>query len=227
MDTANTRDDPVSQQVVATNVHLFTLSLFRWKSVYRPARHSFPSSTQSTTTASSFRIEDIIGEPNVYECKSCRRQFRQESDRKRHATLVHDTYEAEVAESRSSPYRKYIGGAKEDIAQIIEIVPQADKNGRLFQLLKANPSETIVVASPAPLDLFLFAFVESERCLILVVTKQSADEIGAFLSERAAEELDDARRSNAETMVRSAATVHRWYTLVDVLIARSWKLAIF
>ena len=46
-----------------------------------------------------------------------------------------------------------LGGANEDIAQSIEVVPQANKKDRLFQLLEANLSEPIVVAPP-PLDFF-------------------------------------------------------------------------
>ena len=46
-----------------------------------------------------------------------------------------------------------LGGANEDIAQTIEIVPQANKKDRLFQLLDANLSD-MIVAAPPPLDLF-------------------------------------------------------------------------
>ncbi|CAF3249172.1 unnamed protein product [Rotaria sp. Silwood2] len=57
-----------------------------------------------------------------------------------------------------------LGGANEDIAQTIELVPQASKKDRLFQLLEDN--------------------LKSERCLIFVETKRSADYIGALLSQR-------------------------------------------
>jgi len=57
-----------------------------------------------------------------------------------------------------------LGGANEDIAQTIELVPQASKKDRLFQLLEEN--------------------LKSERCLIFVETKRSADYIGALLSQR-------------------------------------------
>ncbi|CAF1049070.1 unnamed protein product [Rotaria sordida] len=57
-----------------------------------------------------------------------------------------------------------LGGANEDIAQTIESVPQANKKDRLFQLLEDN--------------------LKSERCLIFVETKRSADYIGALLSQR-------------------------------------------
>lgn len=58
-----------------------------------------------------------------------------------------------------------LDGANEGISQIIEIIPEAKKTIRLMQWLKAIQSETIVVASSAPLDLFLFAFLESEQFL--------------------------------------------------------------
>ncbi|CAF1143633.1 unnamed protein product [Rotaria sp. Silwood1] len=57
-----------------------------------------------------------------------------------------------------------LGGANEDIAQTIEPVSQASKKDRLFQLLEDN--------------------LKSERCLIFVETKRSADYIGALLSQR-------------------------------------------
>ncbi|CAF0910812.1 unnamed protein product [Adineta ricciae] len=57
-----------------------------------------------------------------------------------------------------------LGGANEDIAQTIELIPQANKKDRLFQLLEEN--------------------LKSERCLIFVETKRSADYIGALLSQR-------------------------------------------
>ncbi|CAF0909513.1 unnamed protein product [Rotaria sordida] len=56
------------------------------------------------------------------------------------------------------------GGANEDIAQTIEEVPQPKKKDRLFQLLEQN--------------------LKSERCLIFVETKRSADYIGALLSQK-------------------------------------------
>jgi superfamily II DNA/RNA helicase len=37
-----------------------------------------------------------------------------------------------------------LGGANEDIAQTIELVPQASKKDRLFQLLEENLSKTIL-----------------------------------------------------------------------------------
>ncbi|CAF1058937.1 unnamed protein product [Adineta steineri] len=57
-----------------------------------------------------------------------------------------------------------LGGANEDISQTIELVPQSNKKDRLFQLLEEN--------------------LKSERCLIFVETKRSADYIGALLSQR-------------------------------------------
>ncbi|CAF3351153.1 unnamed protein product [Rotaria socialis] len=57
-----------------------------------------------------------------------------------------------------------LGGANEDISQTIELVQQANKKDRLFELLEAN--------------------LKSERCLIFVETKRSADYIGALLSQR-------------------------------------------
>ncbi|CAF2903123.1 unnamed protein product [Rotaria sp. Silwood2] len=56
------------------------------------------------------------------------------------------------------------GGANEDIAQTIEEVPHSRKKDRLFQLLEEN--------------------LKSERCLIFVETKRSADYIGALLSQK-------------------------------------------
>jgi probable ATP-dependent RNA helicase DDX4 len=56
------------------------------------------------------------------------------------------------------------GGANEDITQTIEEVPQANKKDRLFQLLEQN--------------------LKSERCLIFVETKRSADYIGSLLSQK-------------------------------------------
>ncbi|CAF3473094.1 unnamed protein product [Rotaria sp. Silwood1] len=56
------------------------------------------------------------------------------------------------------------GGANEDIAQTIEEVPHSKKKDRLFQLLEQN--------------------LKSERCLIFVETKRSADYIGALLSQK-------------------------------------------
>ncbi|CAF3633797.1 unnamed protein product [Rotaria socialis] len=57
-----------------------------------------------------------------------------------------------------------LGGANEDITQCIEEVPQGQKKDRLFQLLEQN--------------------LKSERCLIFVETKRSADYIGSLLSQK-------------------------------------------
>ncbi|CAF1568035.1 unnamed protein product [Adineta ricciae] len=57
-----------------------------------------------------------------------------------------------------------MGGANEDITQSVEEVPQANKKERLFQLLEKN--------------------LQSERCLIFVETKRSADYIGSLLSQK-------------------------------------------
>lgn len=76
-----------------------------------------------------------------------------------------------------------LGGANEDIAQTIEQVPQAGKKDRLFQLLEENLSEQSTRETSRPSTPLAFRS-ESERCLIFVETKRSADYIGALLSQR-------------------------------------------
>jgi probable ATP-dependent RNA helicase DDX4 len=73
------------------------------------------------------------------------------------------------------------GGANEDIAQTIEEVPQANKKDRLFQLLDQNLS---MKTKFFLFKIHFFSRLESERCLIFVETKRSADYIGALLSQK-------------------------------------------
>jgi superfamily II DNA/RNA helicase len=73
------------------------------------------------------------------------------------------------------------GGANEDIAQTIEEVPQANKKDRLFQLLEQNLS---MKTKFFLFEIHFFSRLESERWLIFVETKRSADFIGALLSQK-------------------------------------------
>ena len=77
-----------------------------------------------------------------------------------------------------------LGGANEDISQSIELVPQPQKKDRLFHLLEENLSKWLFLVQTSGLISHLNFISESERCLIFVETKRSADYIGALLSQR-------------------------------------------